>query len=267
MTTAESHHAAPGAVRDAPSLRTVVAVELVKLRRGFPLWLSTVLPPVLVLPLGLIAAVSPEGRGGDVWGVWFGVTLMFWGIFHPMGAALYAAMSVRTDLASRRLVYTYAFPRHRLLVGRFLALLVLGLGSAALLTVLLAAAGLLLAGPAAAAEAPVGVAVPWLAGAGTLALCLAAAERWGTGACAAVGVAGMMLAATVADTAAGWFIPMAWPMRAVVPLAGIHANGVPLEPGDPLFTLAPLPVLAVLSLVLSAAALAAGARHVNRKEL
>ncbi|MFC7743484.1 hypothetical protein ACFQXA_24755 [Nocardiopsis composta] len=36
MTTAESHHAAPGAVRDAPSLRTVVAVELVKLRRGFP---------------------------------------------------------------------------------------------------------------------------------------------------------------------------------------------------------------------------------------
>ncbi|MBB6174717.1 ABC-2 type transport system permease protein [Nocardiopsis mwathae] len=267
MTLTGSDRTSPREIRDDPALGTVVAVELTKLRRGFPLWLSTALPLILILPLGLIAAVSPEGRAGDVWGIWFSVTLMFWGLSMPMGAALYAAMSVRADMASRRLVYAYAFPRHRLLIGRFLALLVLGLGSALLLTVLLAAVGVMLAGPQAAAPVPAGVLVPWLGGAATLALCLVIAERWGTAPAVGIGVLGTLLGATVADTAAWWFIPMVWPMRAVVPLAGVEASGVPLQPGDPLLSLAPLPIVAVLSLALSAALLAAGARHVDRKEL
>ncbi|MDA2814523.1 hypothetical protein O4J56_28020 [Nocardiopsis sp. RSe5-2] len=254
-------------IRDDPSLATVTALDLARLRRGFPFWLSLVLPFALVLPLGVVAALSPEGLAGDVWGVWSGVTLMFWGLFLPMGAALYAGLSVRTDRDARRAMYAYAFPRRRLFLGRYLALLVHGLGSALLLTALLGAAGLVLAGPREAALVPAGVLLPWVGAAATLALCLAAAERWGTGAAVGIGVLGTLLGGTVADTAAWWFLPVVWPMRAVVPLAGVEASGVPLEPGDPLLSLAPLPLVAALSAGLAAVLLAAGAHHVDRKEL
>jgi ABC-2 type transport system permease protein len=267
MTATGSDRTSPPVIRDDPSLATVVAVELDKLRRGFCLWFSLALPFVLILPLGLVAAASPEGRGGDVWGIWFSVTLLFWGMFLPMGAALYAAMSVRADAASRRVVYAYAFPRHRMLIGRFLALLVLWLGSALLLTLLLAAVGVVLVGPRAALPVPMGVLVPWVGAAATLALCLVVAERWGTGLTSVVGVLGLLLSGVLADTSAWWFVPMVWPLRAVVPLAGIEASGVPLEPGDPLFSLEPLPLVAVLSSALAVVLLTAGARHVNRKEL
>ncbi|PWV48525.1 hypothetical protein [Nocardiopsis sp. L17-MgMaSL7] len=267
MTTTGSDRTSPPAIRDDPSIATVVAVELDKLRRGFCFWLSLVLPFVLVLPLGVVATLSPEGRSGDVWGIWFSVTLLFWGMFLPMAAALYSAMSVRADLASRRVVYAYAFPRHRVLLGRFLALLLLWLGSALLLALLLTVVGAVLVGPQAALPVPMGVLVPWVGAAATLALCLVVAERWGTGLTAVIGVLGMLLSGVIADTSAWWFVPMVWPLRAVVPLAGIEASGVPLEPGDPLFSLALLPVIAALSLALSIVLLAAGARHVNRKEL
>lgn len=257
----------PPTIGDEPSLATLVTVELDKLRRGFCFWLSLVLPFVLILPLGVIAALSPEGRGGDVWGIWFSVTLLFWGMFLPMGAALYAAMSVRADLASRRVVYTYAFARHRVLVAKFLALLVLWLASALLLTLLLAAVGTAHIGPQTALPVTGGVLVPWVGAAATLALCLVVAERWGTAPTAVIGVLGMLLSGIIADTSAGWFVPMVWPLRAVVPIAGIEASGVPLEPGDPLLSTAPLPVIAALSLALAALLLVAGARHVNRKEL
>ena len=267
MTITGFDRDSPPTIRDDPSLATIVVVELSRLRHGFGFWFSLVLPFVLVLPLGAIAALSPEGRGGDVWGIWFGVTLLFWGMFLPMGAALYAAMSVRADLASRRVLYAYAFPRHRLLIGGFLALLLIWSGSALLLILLLAAVGSVLVGPQAAPPVVAGVLVPWIGGAATLALCLVVAERWGTGATTVIGVLGTLLSGVVADTSAWWFVPVVWPMRAVVPLAGIEASGVPLEPGDPLFSLVPLPAVVALSLALSALLLVAGARHVDHKEL
>ncbi|GAB3498554.1 hypothetical protein [Nocardiopsis coralliicola] len=56
----------------------------------------------LMLPLGLISAFSPEGRGGDVWGVWFSVTLMFWGLALPMTAAPTAATAAAPPAPPRR---------------------------------------------------------------------------------------------------------------------------------------------------------------------
>ncbi|MFW5417297.1 hypothetical protein J0910_11855 [Nocardiopsis sp. CNT-189] len=253
--------------RDDPSLLTVIALELGRLRRGFPFWMALLLPLVLVMPLGLIAAFSPEGKGGDVWGVWFSVTLLFWGVFQPMGCALYSAMSIRADRDARRLLYGYAFPRHRLLTAKYCALLAVGLASALLLALLLAAAAAALGGASAVAEVPGGVLIPWVAGAGTLALCLFTAEKWGFPVTAAIGVVGMVLAGTVADQPFWWAVPPVWPMRAVVPLAGIEASGVPLAPGDPLASTGVLPLVIALSAGLAAVLVAVAARHVNRKEL
>ncbi|MDA0563599.1 hypothetical protein LG943_04530 [Streptomonospora sp. S1-112] len=253
--------------RDDPSLAAVAATELARLRRGFPAWFTVGLPFALVLPLGVIAVASPEGQAGQVWSTWFRVVVMFWGVLLPMAAALYASMAVRQDESARAVLYGYAVPRHRYLVGRFAALTVLGLAQAVLLLALLAPIGVALEGPHTVGPTALAVLVPWASASASVALCVLVAEVWGFAPAVCVGVAGMMFGALLADKSVWWAVPMGWPMTVVVPLAGIRANGVPLPPGDPLADTGVIPLAVALSLASTAVLLAIGARHVNRKEL
>lgn len=255
-----------GAV-DAPSWATVFGTELLRLRRGFPFWYSLLVPASLILPMGIITVFSPEAQAGRAAETWSQVVLMFWGVLLPMSAALYAGVAERQDDDARRLLYTYAFPRGRLLIGKFLALAVLSLASSLLLLLLLALVG---ASLGRAEDIPTIVAsslLPWAAFLGSLALCLLVANVWGFTATMCTGVAGMMFGALLADKVVWWVIPPAWPMRMVVPLAGIEASGVPLPAEHPLHDLTVLPVGVGLSIALAAVLLAVGARYVNRKEL
>ncbi|GAA4908370.1 hypothetical protein [Streptomonospora salina] len=259
--------AAPVGAVDAPSWSTVTATESLRLWRRFPLWMTVGLPVGLVLPQGLVAVLSPEGRQGFVWDVWLQVVLMFWGILLPMAAALYAAAAVRQDDQARLLLYSYGFPRSRLLLGEFTAVAAMSLVSAALLTCLLCVLCVLFGQ---AGELPLVVAagmLPWLASLATLALCLVVAHAWGFTAATCTGVVGMVFGALLADKPVWWAIPLAWPMRAVVPLAGVEASGVPLPPDAPLRDMTVLPVAVGLSAALTAVLLAVGSRYVNRKEL
>ncbi|MBB4933777.1 ABC-2 type transport system permease protein [Lipingzhangella halophila] len=259
--------AAPEGAADAPSLRTVASTEASRLWRRFPLWLTFGLPLGLVLPQGLVAALSPEGRQGFVWDVWLQVVLMFWGVLLPMATALYAGVAVRQDNQARRLLYSYGFPRSRLLLGKFAALAGMSLLCAMLLTCLLCLLGVLFGETGGIARIVAGGMVPWLASLATLALCLVVAHVWGFTATMCTGVAGMMFGALLADKAVWWIIPLAWPMRVVVPLAGIEASGVPLPDGHPLNDPSVLPIAVGLSVALAAVLLVAGSRYVNRKEL
>lgn len=257
----------PEGARDAPSVVTVVGTELSRLWRKFPLWMTLGLPLALVLPHGLIALLSPEGRQGQVWEVWLQIVLMFWGVFLPMAAALYAAVSMRQDDDARQLLYSYAFPRSRLLLGKYFALATMGLVSAVLLTCLLSLLAVVFGASDDLARIVAGGLVPWFAALGTLALCLVVANVWGFTATVCAGVAGMMFGALLADKVVWWVIPLAWPMRVVVPIAGIEASGVPLPEDHPLHDMGVLPIAAGLSLTLAAVLLAVGSRYVNRKEL
>jgi ABC-2 type transport system permease protein len=252
---------------DDPSLGAVTATELSRLRRGFPVWMTFGLPFVLVLPLGVIAALSPEGQQGAVWDAWLQIVLMFWGVLLPMSAALYAGVSVRQDEQARRLLYSYAFPRGRLLVGKYAALAMVWLLSAVLLCASLLLVALLLGEGGDVLTVVVGCLAPWLAGLGALALCLVVAHAWGFTATMCTGVAGMMFGALLADKVVWWVIPLAWPMRVVVPTAGIEASGVPLPEGHPLHDMGVLPIAFLLSVTLAAVLLAVGSRYVNRREL
>ncbi len=273
MTDAALEHPAGGGVftpkgaADAPSLVTVARAEARRLWRRFPLWLTLGLPVGLVLPQGLIAALSPEGRQGFVWDVWLQVVLMFWGILLPMAAALYASVSVRQDGHARLLLYSYGFNRGRLLVSKFTALATMSLVSTALLTCLLCVLGVAFGATGDLPRVVAGSVIPWLASLATLALCLVVAHAWGFTAATCTGVAGMMFGALLADKVVWWLIPLAWPMRVVVPLAGIEASGVPLPDDSPLRDLSVLPIASGLSVALTAVLLVVGARHVNRKEL
>lgn len=255
-----------GAV-DAPSWATVFGTELLRLRRGFPFWYSVLVPVALILPLGIITVFSPEAQAGRTWQTWLQVVLMFWGVLLPMSAGLYAGVAERQDDDARRLLYTYAFSRGRLLIGKFLALAVLSLASSLLLVLLLTLLGASFGRTEDFPTIVAGALLPWAAFLGSLALCLLIANVWGFTATMCTGVAGMMFGALLADKVVWWVIPLAWPMRMVVPLAGIEASGVPLPDEHPLHDLTVLPAGVGLSVVLAAVLLAVGARYVNRKEL
>lgn len=253
--------------RDDPSASTVTAVELARLRRGFPLWFTLGLPCALVLPLGLISLGSPEGQAGQLWGVWSGVVAMFWGVCLPMVGALYTSTAARQDEGARPVLYGYAVPRYRFLLGRFTALALLSLCQAVVLAALLAPMGVLLEGPHAAGPAAASILLPWAASLAGLALCLLVAEEWGFAPTVCLGVSGSMFGALLADKSVWWMLPLGWPMTTVVPLADIRASGVPLPEGHPLTDAGIVPGVIALSLGAAAVLLAVGVRRVNRKEL
>lgn len=266
MTTETIARQAHG--RDQPSLATVTRTELMRLRHGFLFWYSLLAPVVAAVPLYLGSATSPEAAAGQYWEVFRNVTLELWGVLVPMTAGLIAALSVRADQDSWRLLFSYGVPRHRYFTGKFAALATLQLFSTTVLAALLGV-GALLRGKLDADVATVlgGAYLPWVAGLATLAVAVYVAVRWGLGAAITIGVAGMLCGALVSDKGIWMFVPMAWPMRVILPQAGIGPNGVPLAADSPLHDMSVLPVAIALSLALTAVALWAGGAHLRGKQI
>lgn len=254
--------------RDNPSLWTVTVTELARMRRGFlPLYILLA-PIVIAVPLYLGSLFSPEGASGQTWDVFSNVTLEFWGVLVPMTAGLIAALSVRADQDAWRLLLSYAVPRWRYFVGKFTALSVLNLVSSTVLLVALMG-GAALNGTLGSAISMIFAAsyLPWVAGLATTALALLVAVVWGLGPGIAVGVVGLLSGALTADKVFWYAIPFAWPMRVILPVAGISPNGIPLPPDSPLADASVIPVALALSAVLMAVVLLAASMHMSRKEV
>ncbi|WP_246180766.1 hypothetical protein [Nocardia ninae] len=238
------------------------------MRRGFIGWFVVLGPTAITVPLYPMSLASPEGRAGHTWTVFRDVALEGWGILIPMMTALLAALSVRADLDARRLLFSYAVPRTRFLLGKYFALAVLSAVSTTLLGVLLCC-GAALHGRLGSGYATIAAAcfLPWLAGLGCTAVTLVISMTWGLGPTIAVGVLGMMSGMLIADKSWWMAVPFAWPMRVILPLAGIGPNGVPLPEGSPIRDRGIILPAIALSIGLAALVLAAGSMHLRRKEI
>lgn len=258
----------PAGERDDPSLITVTGTELARLKRGFLAWYHLLAPVVITVPLFLGALGSSEARAGQTFEVFRNVTLEFWGVLVPMTAGLAAALSVRADQDAWRLLLSYGVPRGRYFVGKVAALGVLGFVSSTVLLVMLAL-GAALSGrfPGALGTVAAAVYLPWLVGLSMTALATLVAVIWGMGPSIGVGVAGLLCGALVSDKVFWYAVPFAWPMRVVLPLAGIGPNGVPLPKDSPVTDPAAIPLAVALAAVLAAALLAVGRLHMIRKEI
>ncbi|WP_026422105.1 ABC transporter permease [Actinokineospora inagensis] len=254
--------------RDRPPVRTVIGTELSRLRHGFLAWYTVFAPVVIAIPLYLGSLFSPEGASGQTWQSFSRVTLEFWGVLIPMTAGLAATLSVRADHDAWRMLLSYAVPRWRYFVGKFGALSVLSLISSTILAVVLTA-GAALNGTLGSATGMILAAayLPWLAGLASTALALLVAVCWGFGPGITVGVAGLLCGALTADKVFWYVIPVAWPMRVILPIAGIGPNGIVLPEGSPLANPDAIPVALGLSVALAAALLLLGGRHMSRKEI
>lgn len=254
--------------RDSPSLWDVTLTELIRMRRGFIGWFVIVAPSVATIPLYLVSLFSPEARSGKTWQVFRDVSLEGWGILIPMTAALLSALAVRADADAWRILLSYAVPRPKYFSAKFLALAVMTAGSTAVLAVLLAG-GAALNGKLGenAGQILAACLLPWLAGLGGTALALLVAVVWGLGPTISLGVFGMMSGMLISDKDWWWAVPFAWPMRVILPLAGIGPNGVPLRAESPLRDRGIIPVAIALSFALLAVVWVMGSVHMKRKEI
>ncbi|MDI3388682.1 ABC transporter permease [Streptomyces sp. B-S-A8] len=254
--------------RDNPSTATVVATELARHRRGFIPWYHLLAPVIITVPLFLGALGSSEAQAGQTFEVFRNVTLEFWGVLVPMTAGLAAALSVRADQDAWRLLLSYGVPRGRYFVGKVAALGVLGFVSSTVLLVMLSL-GAVLSGrfPEAMGTVVAAVYLPWLVGLSMTALAVLVATVWGMGPSIGVGVAGLLCGALVSDKDFWFAVPFAWPMRVVLPLAGIGPNGVPLPEDSPVTDPSAIPLALVLAAALTVALLVIGRMHMSRKEI
>lgn len=253
---------------DRPSMRTLVSTELTRLRSGFFAWYIVLSPIVIAVPLYLGSIFSPEGRSGHLWQTFSNVSLEFWGVLVPMTAGLIAALAVRADEEPWRFLLSYAVPRWRYFAAKVAALAAAQLLSATILVVLLAGGALLTGrlGDAGAMIVEAGY-LPWVAGLAMTALATLVSTIWGLGPGIALGVAGMLSGALIADKPFWYVIPPAWPMRVILPLAHIHPNGLALDQASPLNSTSVIPVATALSLTATIVLLALGGRHMSRKEI
>ncbi|MGH3748507.1 MAG: ABC transporter permease [Micromonosporaceae bacterium] len=246
----------------------MTGAELARMRHGFLFWYSLLAPVVVALPLYLAAARSPEAMQGRQWDVFSNVTLELWGVLVPMTAGLAASLSVHADRDAWRLLLSYGVPRWRYFVGKFVALTVLQLASATVLVGLLGIGAVMHGKLVADLHVVLGGAyLPWFAALATLAIVGYVAMRWGLGVGIAVGVFGLFSGALMSDKDIWWAVPTAWPMRVILPLAGIGPNGIPLSAESPLRDLSVLPAALGLSLGLAALVLWAGSRHLQHKQI
>ncbi|MFD9369809.1 ABC transporter permease [Streptomyces sp. NPDC060020] len=254
--------------RDDPSTLTVVGTELARNKRGFVFWYHLVSPAVITIPLFLGALGAADADAERTFEVFRNVTLEFWGVLIPMTAGLAAALSVRADQDAWRLMLSYGVPRGRYFVGKFAALGVLGFVSSTVLLAMLAL-GALLSGqfPHGMGTVAAAVYLPWLAGLAMTALAVLVAVLWGMGPSLGAGIAGLLCGALVSDKDFWYAVPFAWPMRVVLPLAGIGPNGVPLPPDSPVNSMAAIPQAIALSAVLTGVLLVLGTIHMSRKEI
>lgn len=254
--------------RDNPSLATVTGTELARNKRGFIFWYHLLAPVVITVPLFLGALGSSEAKAGQTFEVFRNVTLEFWGVLVPMTAGLAAALAVRADQDPWRLLLSYGVPRGRYFVGKVAALGVLGFVSSTVLMVMLTL-GSVISGrfPEGIGTVAAAVYLPWLVGLSMTALAVLVAVMWGMGPSIGVGVAGLLCGALVSDKVFWFAVPFAWPMRVVLPLAGIGPNGVPLPKDSPVTDMSAIPLALGLAAALTVVLLFVGRLHMIRKEI
>lgn len=231
-------------------LRAALAAELVRGRRTSGAWLWLV-----------GAAISLWGYGN--WRLIGGEkswqALMGWHVIYATGlclpvAALASAMTMRRERAARsggtdwRPVGQAQVRAARLIVllGQHLGL-ILGL----VLPPLVLGALLHDLGPVPVRQVAATAALLWLAAAVWIVLGHLLAERIGLFPSVAVAFVWQIVATIHAERGSWWMEPWTWSVRPILPVLGVHGNGVPATPGEAVLAISPWPAVG-LSLALLA---------------
>lgn len=229
-------------------LRGALAAELVRSRRTAGAWLWLVGVVISLWEYGSWRLVS----GQNSW-----QALMSWHVIYATGlclpvAALASAMTLRRERASRsggtdwRPVGLAQVRATRLLVllGQHLGLVVGLVAPAVLLGVVFNDFG-----PVPLRQIAATVALLWLAAAVWIVLGHLLAERIGLFPTVGIAFVWQIVATVHAERDRWWMEPWTWSVRPILPVLGVHGNGVPARPGEAVLHISPWPAIG-LSLAL-----------------
>lgn len=248
------------AARNTAGLGTIIGTELYRARRGSLVWLMSLTPLVIALPMVVSTALGAD------WPEYRGMTLTGWGSLLPAFIALLVGIAVTQDREAWLFLLAAPVARNGLVLAKMASLAVITAVPSLILGLALWIGGIN-SGVPVPGDALAGAAAMWVALLGIAGLMLLLTLAAGMATTIAVGVVGALAGMLTADKAFWFLNPFGWPLRAMLPFGQVRANGVALPPGSPLADLGPAFAAMLLSVVLAAAATALSCMVLRRKEI
>ncbi|QSZ27439.1 lantibiotic immunity ABC transporter MutE/EpiE family permease subunit [Aceticella autotrophica] len=233
----------------------IIQSEYLKYKRTFkrklillaPLFFILIaLPTKFLMPPDFLKHLKPWqlllGNGYNWWSV----------LFTPMGIALFAALvqSQEKKAGNYRGLLLHNISPSAIWTGKIAVMAIHTFLTTLVLIVVIIISGVI----------TVGKDIPWLkifAGGFTIwltSLPLIPLQLWaatwkGTAVSIALGIFGLIIGAEEAPKPYWIYVPWSWPMRLLSPITGVHPNGIPLSPGDPLLDSSVIPVGIAVSII------------------
>lgn len=252
----------------------ILASEWLKHRRTGVSWVAAG-PAVLVLIFVLLGTLGPGAWGRlDPAGPWHWMLVVLYNwwplLWTSFGTAIMAAMAMHLEERSGawRALRVRPVSPVSLYLGKAAVLGLWNLLSALFFVALVLASGLLGAGvPVPWRTILIGAGLVWLTSLPVLVLQLWIASFGGYALAIVAGAAGMVSGAVLATGPRWLYLPWSWSLRLMSPVIGVAPNGVPMNPGDPLWNPEVIPVGIALSLAVALAAAVLGALSFGRREV
>jgi len=244
-------------------MKNLIAAERLKYKRSFAKKLALAAPLFFALYGAVIRFYLPD-QTMLPWRALLAMIFNWWPVlFVPIGVSLLCVLAENREKKAGNYRSLRANPINpgKLWLSKIVVLGYYQLLSSVVLIIAAAAAGLLTAGGSvplmkiAAASLLI-----WLVSLSLIPIHLFAAARFGAFGGLALGIAAMP-AGVLAAAKPYWIaVPWSWPTRLMAPLIGVHPNGVPLQPGDPMLepSTIPLGIAASLLFLIVSSALTAG---------
>ncbi|GGI96579.1 multidrug ABC transporter permease [Alicyclobacillus cellulosilyticus] len=253
----------------------VVAAEWLKYRRTLTPWFVVGGPLLLALTACVLPLIAPTGR---TWNLTLLTAFNWWVVLGvPLGSALIAALAASYERRAGAWRALRSRPLHpgRLYAAKYTVVAIHSAIAHALFSGFVVAIGGLIAwsrfwplrGSIPWGNLVAGTMVCWASGLALLAVMLWCATAFPFSLTMAVGLIGTVSGVLTSETKAWVYVPWAWPVRALEPVFGFHANGLPLEKGSMFWNTGVIPIASGLGVVLAVAITALGAWWFSRTEV
>lgn len=202
--------------------------------------------PLFFLVLALMAKLVMPDQSIGAWDYLLSVIYNWWPvIFIPVGIALFAALVQLQEkkAGNYRNLRLHNVSPVVVWLGKITVMAIHSLLATLVLMATVVGAGLLIAeGSIPWSQIVTGGLLIWLASLPLIPLQLLAAAWGGLFASMGLGILGFFWGVSAAPGSDWLYVPWSWPTRLMSPLVGVHPNGVPLPPGDPLLDASVIPL-------------------------
>ncbi|WP_269919423.1 lantibiotic immunity ABC transporter MutE/EpiE family permease subunit [Caldifermentibacillus hisashii] len=242
--------------------------EWIKYRRTLTPWIIVCGPLILALAQAIFNIIAPIGATWEH--TWMNV-FNWWSVVGiPIGAALLSALSVSYEKRSGawKVLRVNSFSTNKLYWAKYTILSIQTLFASVFFTIFVFLFNFWqVSGELIILDVLTGSIVAWFSALAQLAIMVWIAHMIGFGGTICVGLAGFVSGVLMAEKSYWIINPWAWPIRALEPIFGFHANGKALENDSPFWDPSVIPIAIFLSIIGVIVFLILGSVWFNRREV